>query len=232
LLAIKNFDNQTVPGTLNGGNAVTFSSADATTPQTITFANLPNGYGTPYTSVSGISGAFQLASGVLTQYPQLPAGVLESGDYYTFQATSSPSSGQSTVGSFLYPTNGGPVTLSFPAPWTTAGPAPASLPTFTFDYTGYAGKSGVYSEGIYSWTPPNGNQNEILVGATQNYMGSATSLSVPDLSGVGGFLTPPPSGTNNVYWSETIYQETFPSATSVAGGSQTYVSSNGTYTVP
>ena len=203
-----------------------------TTPQPITFTNLPNGYGTPNTHVFAVNGVFTRGSGVLTQYPQLPAGVLQSGDDYTFQSSASPSSGPSTVGSFLYPTSGGPVTLSFPAPWSTAGPTPASLPTFTFDYTGYAGKSGVFSEGNYSWTPANGNQNEILVSATQNYLGSATSLSVPDLSGVGGFLTPPPSGTNNVFWSEEIFQGTFPSTSSPAGGSETYVSSDGTYTVP
>jgi hypothetical protein len=230
LLAMKNFNNQTVPGTLNGGT-VTFSSADATTLQPITFANLPNGYGTPNTNVS-VNGAFTLESAAATQYPQLPAGVLQSGDYYAFRSSSSPSSGPSTVGSFLYPTSGGPVTLSFPAPWSTAGPAPASLPTFVFDYTGYAGKSGVLSEGSYTWTRSNGNQDEILVSATQNYLGNATSLSVPDLSGVSGFLTPPPSGTTNVAWFEYIYQGTFPSTSSPAGGSETYVSSYGSYTMP
>lgn len=148
LLAIKNFNNQTVPGVLNGGNTVTFGSTDATTMQPVTFMNLPTGFSAPSTTAIAVVGGFFTLStspGTITQYPQFSAGVMQSGDYYSFQASSSLTSGAqtSTVGSFLYPTSGGPVTLSFPAPWSTAGPAPASRPTFTFDYTGYAGKSGV-----------------------------------------------------------------------------------------
>lgn len=233
LLAIKNFNSQTVPGALNGGNTVTFSSSDATTPQPIAFANLAAGFATPSTYVSAVNGAFALTSGAINQYSQVPAGVLQSGDYYIFSSSSSLTSGSQSlmIGSDLYPTTGGPVTISFPAPWSTAGPAPAGLPTIPFDYTGYEGKSGVSCYANLTWTPSSGNQDGILVSATQGYLGTATSLAVPDLSGVSGFLAPPVSGTS-VSWYETIYQDNYPSTTSQAGGSDTYVSVNGSYTVP
>ncbi len=191
LLAIKNFNNQTVPGALNGGNTVTFSPSDATTPEPITFTNIPAGFATASTYVSAVNGSFALASGAISQYSQVPAGVMQSGDYYIFQSSSSltPGSQSFMVGSDLYPTTGGPVTISFPAPWSTAGPAPASLPTFPFDYTGYEGKSGIPANANFTWTPSSGNQDGILVSATQSYLGTATSLTVPDLSGVSGFLT-------------------------------------------
>jgi hypothetical protein len=123
------------------------------------------------------------------------------------------------------------VTVSLPVPWTTTGPAPASLPTFKFDYTGYAGKTGVFNEGNFTWTPVSGPQYEVLVEATQNYLGSSTSLAVPDLSGVSGFLTPPGSGTS-VAWFETQFQSTFPSTPSLAGGAETAVQTVGSYLVP
>jgi hypothetical protein len=234
-LAIKNFNNQTVPGALNGGNTVTFTAADATTAQPVSLVNLPAGYGTPFTTVRALNGLFTLATGAVTQYAQLPAGVFQSGDYYSIVSTANLSSGPqpNTIAVFLYPTSGGPVTISFPAPWTTADLTPAGEPTFNFDYTGYAGKSGILSEGGFFWasSADPSQLDEIGVSATQNYLGNVTSLAVPDLSSAGGFLTPPASGTD-VSWGETIYQQTYPSSNSLAGGSETYVSVGGSYTVP
>ena len=231
LVAIKNFSSQAVPGTLND---VTFSSSDAPTPQPITFANLPNGFSTPFVGVSAVTGAIKLASGSLSQYPQLPAGVLQSGDYYTIGATSSPNSAsniQYQIGTILYPASGGPVTLTFPAPWSTAGPTAAGLPTFDYDYAGFAGKSNGYVVGSILWTASDGHQKSVFISATQNYLGSATTLAIPDLSGVGGFLTPPASGTS-VFWDEEIHQSTFAFTASPANGVTNYVSAQGHYTVP
>jgi hypothetical protein len=236
LLAIKNFDSQIVPGTLNGGNTVTFSSSDATTSQPLTFVNLPTSNVTPFTDVRAIGDSIPLTSGLITQYQQLPAGILQSGDYYTFSSSTGTYSDltgiDDTVGSVLYRTSGGPVTFSFPAPWTTAtAPVPASLPTFTFGYTGYVGQSGVSDEGGCSWSPTNNLGNEINVIATQNYLGNATTLTVPDLSAVSGFLAPPGSGTS-VSWLEGVSQGTFPSTSTLAGGTETFVEASGNFTVP
>jgi hypothetical protein len=43
-LAVKRFDAQTVPGSLNGGNLVTLGSADLTTGAAITYQNLSAGF--------------------------------------------------------------------------------------------------------------------------------------------------------------------------------------------
>jgi hypothetical protein len=226
LLAIKNFSSQAVPGTLN---TVTFSLSDAPTPQPITFANLPNGFSTPYGTVFAVHNLMILAFGPLSQYPQLPAGVLQDGDYYSIGVTSSPSSASrnpSVIGTVQYPTGGGPVTLTFPAPWSTAGPTVASLPTFNYDYTGFAGKSNLYVVSSITWTASNGHPESVQVSATQGYLGSANTLAIPDLSGVGGFLTPPTSGTT-VSWSEEIHQSTFAFTDSPANGASNYVTNQG-----
>jgi hypothetical protein len=211
LLAIKNFTNQVVPGSLNGGSTVAFSSNDAPTMQPLTFDNVPTGFDAPYTNLLANlgSGLLTVATGPITQYPQLPAGILQNGDYYSFQSSASVTSNtqQSIVGSLLYPTSGGPVTLSFPKPWSTTGPAAASQPTFSFDYTGYTGESGVLFDAGYSWFPTVDLQNYVSVTATQNYLGNNASLAVPDLSGVSGFLTSPASGTG-VSWIEGTFQGT------------------------
>ncbi len=234
LLAIKNFNNQAVPGALNSGNPVVFEAGDATTPQTITYANLPSGYSAPYTSVSVLGGTFNLGTGQITQYQQLPDGVLQSGDYYLINASASISNGQQEygVGALAFPAAGGPVTLTFPAPWSsTAGFTPSARPTFNFDYTGFAGQTGLYLEATMVWDPTSTSEGEILVSATQSYLGNAKTITVPDLSGVSGFLAPPASGTG-VWWEEYLFQQTFPSSTSAAGGSGSIVVTTGTYTVP
>jgi hypothetical protein len=91
--------------------------------------------------------------------------------------------------------------------------------------------SGILFEGGDRWWPTDLNQDEIFVTATQNYIGNATSLTVPDLSGVSGFLTPPGSGTS-VGWVEQMNQGTYPSYGSPAGTAFTFVQVGGTYMMP
>ncbi len=198
LVAMKNFNNQPVSGTVNGGNTVTFSAADATTPQPITLANVPTiGYETPPDVTASINGLLADGDGA-TQYAELLDGVPQSGDYHYIESDAYRSSeSQPSLVSAVYPTSGGPVTISFPAPWSTKGPTPASLPTFLFDYTGYAGKSGVLYGGELAWTPADGSfvQDLIDISATQSYLGAATSLTVPDLSGSDASPAPPALAT-------------------------------------
>jgi hypothetical protein len=232
LLAIKNLDNQTANAALNSRNPIVFSSSDAPTNQAaITVANLPDGYSTPWGQAFAIDNGFFLAQGELTQYPQLPNGILESGDFYSINLSSTvfAGEGQLGVGALAFPASGEPVTLTFPAPWSlSAMVTPAALPTLNFNYTGYAGKTGVIYEANIGWNPTSETENEILITANQNYLGSATTYPVPDLSSVSGFLTPPASGTN-VYWFEYVYQ--VPTG-SPAGSSGSYVDANSSYQVP
>jgi hypothetical protein len=84
------------------------------------------------------------------------------------------------------------------------------------------------------WQTGSGNttQYSCQVLASANYLNGSTTLVVPDLSGVPGFLTPPPSGTN-VAWLAEIFQSSngFLQPSSTAGNASS-VLNGGTFTVP
>jgi hypothetical protein len=240
LVAAKNFTNQTVPGALNGGNTVVFSTADETTPEAITYNNAPSGFSGPDTyaafQMTGAAGAtlIPLNMSATTQYPALPATATESGDVYFFSA-SADGSGSADV--FAGATNsGGPVSFTFPAPWSYAGPTAAALPSFTTNYTGFSGQTNVVQEASTEWETGAGTgstvDDNLQVEATSSYQGGSTTLAVPDLSGVKGFLANPASSTK-VSWIAQIWQQSF-SLTSATPVNATWngVENYGFYTVP
>lgn len=233
LIAIKNFDNQAVPGALNAGNPVVFGAGDAAIQAPITFANIPTGFSaTPRVWVWLDDELIPITSGVVSQYAQLPAGMMKTGDYYSFLATSSSGSQTTeTVGAEAYPTAGGPVSLSFPAPWSSSGPSAAALPTFKLDYTGFAGDAKAYAQAQLDWASGADAGGNLQITATQNYLSSTTSITVPDLSGVNGFLAPPARGTI-VGWMEIFVNPVLPLKTSPAGGTDNYAMVQGNYSVP
>ncbi|KAA6457479.1 hypothetical protein DYQ86_21830 [Acidobacteria bacterium AB60] len=238
--AARDFKGQTIPGALNGGTTVALNTADKAASQPITYNAVPAGYSQPTTHVAlelGGAGALTLATSANGSYPALPASAVESGDTY-FLLSISPNSakiGEAVVGSATL-SAAAPVSFNFPPPWTYAGPAPASLPSFTFQYAGFSGKTGVADEVAISWlnnTSANSyTYNYIQVIATANFQGSATTLAVPDLSAVAGFLAPPASG-KTVTWSATITQaSSAPLQPTPPDYSWTGVSNTGTYTAP
>lgn len=205
LVAIKSFSAQTVPGSLNGGNAVVLGAADATIPEPITYNNVPQGFNSPYAQVT-----FQpatrnfdtlLALNATSMYPALPTGVAQGGDLYVIQgqANLNPSSGGSvsdeSVMALSTLSNPGPVSLTFPAPWIYAGPTPAALPTLNFSYTGFAGHAGLRQGAAMYWMLGNSVANAFEIDASANYQAGSTSISFPTLAGLTGFLAPAPSGT-------------------------------------
>ena len=217
VVAARAFANQAVPGSLNGGAAVTLGAADETTPEPITFQNVPTGFlpGETYVSFNMGPVSYALGGGT-TQYNALPATALESGDSYTLNAAAIrplPSSGApvfaplAEVGVTVNSTSGGPMTFNLPAPWIYAGPTPDPRPTFDFSgYTGFAGQPGVFDTGTVDWTTAGGSGSySVSISASANYLHGATSLTVPDLSGLQGFLSPPASGTQ-VTWIAQIFQ--------------------------
>ena len=217
VLAARAFAGQAVPGSLNGGVAVTLGAADETTPQTITYQNIPAGFQAGSAAVTLNMGPVSYPlEDATTQYGALPATALESGDYYTLNGNALrtlPSSGSPAIPQLaevvvtVNSTGGGPITFNLPAPWIYAGPTPATWPTFDFSgYTGFAGQMGVYDTGALDWTAGGGLNNfSVNISASANYLHGATSLTVPDLSGLQGFLSPPASGTQ-VTWTAQIFQ--------------------------
>jgi hypothetical protein len=124
---------------------------------------------------------------------------------------------------------GGPQAFTFPTPWTYAGPTAAALPTFNFDYAGFSGTTDVTREGIIEWSSGT-SVSSINMLASANYQNGATAISIPDLSGITGFIAPAPTGTT-IHWQAGIGQGV--SVGSVDSSSTvTSVGNSGAYTEP
>jgi hypothetical protein len=227
LVAAKTFNNQLVPGALNGGSPVVLGPADETTQAAITYVNAPSGFAAPSTiaiyEMTG-GGGFLIASAATNQYPVLPAGAVQNGDSYSFVATARNSF--QAVTSSVTGGPGGPVSFTFPAPWSYTGPMPAALPTLDFSYMGFAGQSGVRESASIGWQVGAFSENFITVTTTANYQNGSTTISIPDLSGLAGFLANAPSGAQAV-WAAQITQNSG-GTPAVASG----VQNGGTYVVP
>lgn len=240
-VAAANLDNQTVPGALNGGNTVIFGASDETTPEAISYNNVPTGYSAPDTFVAlltgGSSNEISLASGATTQYAVLPASATEKGEVYFLSAGAYENGSLNiTLVSTGIATSGGPVSFSFPAPWSYSGPTPAALPEFNMSYTGFSGGANVTQDAFIQWNPEFGTAVNafavISIEATANYQSGATTLAIPDLSSVSGFITPPASGMP-VSWLAWIQEQSY-GLTSRAplNGTFSQVSNSGSFKVP
>jgi hypothetical protein len=233
-LAIRILRNQTVPGSLNDGAPVVFTASDAVQSQTITYANVPDGFSVigPLVTYQTSGGANIFLNGAGTgsagQYTAIPAASVQSGDIYSFSVGAGPisSSTGTSVGVQRYTSTGGPQSFTFPAPWSYAGPTPAILPTFNFAYSGF---SNFYDLASIVWYPNTGITQDIQMSTTSNYLNGSTAMTIPDLSGLTGFLTPPTSGM--VSWYTNIFQGNYPTTYSPIGTFQ-YVANNGAYTLP
>ena len=236
-LALRILRAQTVPGSLNNGALVDFTAADEIQPQPISYANIPSGFslGRPFVSYQTGGGAQIIldSDGPTGQYLAVPAAAFQSGDSYYFAAVAggNPNSGAASpaVGVERYTSSGGPQSFTFPAPWSYAGPTAAALPTFNFAYSGFPSSSKPYYLADLIWNGVTGDFREINMTSTANYQNGSTAMTIPDISGVNGFLTAPGSGT--VTWSADIVQGSF-TATNPLSGTITYAGNFGTYVLP
>ncbi|HTU51690.1 MAG TPA: hypothetical protein VMF56_13940 [Acidobacteriaceae bacterium] len=236
-LAAKNYDNQAVPGTLNSGNTVVFGTTDETTPEPITYNDVPSGFKSPSTNIwlgmGGTALQYTYASDATTQYLALPASASEQGDVYILDASASSTNLPSSVNTEIV-SSGGPVSFTFPPPWNYATPTPAALPSFAMDYTGFSGEANVAQNAWIFWKPGNGGDSteNIQVEATANYQSGSTTLAIPDLSSLAGFFAPPLSGTV-VEWTIWMQQQSWSlTAETRPNGTLSEVSNGGQYTVP
>lgn len=240
ILAVKIVRAQTVPGAVNGGSSVVFATSDETATQSLTVNGIPAGDVTPpaesvaYYTAGGTW--FYLSTNATTQYPGLPSAAAASGDFYSFEAnTDDTATHSSSVGVTQDITSSGPATITLPTPWTYAGPTAAALPTFTFNYSGYSGVAATAQQAQIEWEPTTTTADTISVTATGNYQGSATSVTIPNLSALSGFLGSAPSGAT-VYWDADIWggsiQEFAFYLTPPSSGSLSYVQESGSFTQP
>jgi hypothetical protein len=246
-VGVKILRGQNIPGAVNGGSAVVFGAGDAITRQPVTLNNVPAGFPVPdgvfaqYHTVNGT--AFSLVttlgfnSPLPGTYPAVPAGATQSGDFYLYQSSSInfPGSGNQQVGTSLTTTSGGgPLTMTFPAPWSFAGPTPARLPAFTFDYSGFSGQPAVSQQVLLTW-PVGASRDLLQVMTTANFQNGVTTLTVPDLSALAGFFPPAASGAQ-VSWVADIFGGTTQqfgfSVNLPANGSLSFVENRGSYIQP
>jgi hypothetical protein len=237
--AVQNFPSQAVPGQLNGGT-VAFTSADATTTEPITYSNVPAGFSAPATVATYMwagGGSFLLGNELASTYPVVPAAAVESGDSYFFQSFTGQYSANVSSGVSVYTlsTSSQPLAVSFPSPWSYAGPTAAASPTFNISYTGFSNASYVDSAALINWQPDSTSISYSAVIATENYLGGLSTLAYPALSAVTGFLPAPVSG-KTVNWNVEV--ASFPSASVenagsvTSNGSRTIVGNSGSFTVP
>jgi hypothetical protein len=235
LAAAKNFDNQTAPGTVNGGNPIVLAPSDETTLIPITYGSLPAGFasqGTTANLVTSIGGTgYILATAATAHYPALPASATENGDYYRVNTIAS--NGSELTSITTTSSSAAPIAFTFPADWSYAGPIPASMPTFDVTYSGFSGINGITYLASWNWSPANfGGQYSTSVYATGNYLSGTKSIAWPDISGVAGFLSPPASGTY-IDWTLAVTQTTYASQpASPANSTVTSVTNDGSYKVP
>jgi hypothetical protein len=234
VLAVRILRDQTIPGALNGGNQVVLGASDETVPQTVTYKNLAAGFSAPLASVEYLTASgsgLALGFDAIAHYPAVPSGAVQSGDSYVFsaEAESTTTSGE-VVSITQTSSNGGPQTFTFPSPWPYAGPTAATLPTFNFDYSGFSGVSSVRESASIAWTQEMWTPYSIHISATSNFQNGATTLTVPDISGLTGFMAPAPSGTS-IFWIATINQGVSLTG-SQSSTTQSSVQNSGTYSEP
>ena len=209
LLAMKIVRSQTVPGVANGGNPITLAASDAI-PATmpISIVNAPAGFNPPsvihFPSYVTANGSYAIGIGdpfVPTGYSVAPAAEAQPPDYYLLDMIAS--LGNRAVSTAHLLKTATPVTLTLPNPWTATPPTPAHFPTFTFDYTGFAGQPAVADVAAINWlqgTVPFG----MSVISTANNQNGATALTFPDLTSIPGFVPIAPAGTTISWFAATV----------------------------
>jgi hypothetical protein len=238
VLAVRIIRSQQVPGTLNGGAAVVLNSNDATSSQTITENNMPAGF-TPssfvqYFTANGTQIVLQGSS--VLQYPAIPAATIQAGDFYIFSPEASNAADDSVVAVFQGATTSGPVSATMPQPWSSSAPAPAAFPTFTFNYSGFSGLPTVVYQAELSWLPDSTNSSVVTVNATTSFQSGASTITVPDLTALSGFLPSAISGTTVAWLADISGGSESPLSILVGGFSPTtsfsLVENKGSYTEP
>jgi len=240
-LAVRMMRSQTVPGALNGGGTIILSPSDATTNQTITVNSLPVAFAaaTTFAEYRTANGTLVvLYNGPATQYRTVPAAIAQSGDFYFYDTAASDIATHKSFVGFLQSTTsgGGSITATLPQAWSFAGPAPAVFPTFTFNYSGFTSLSNGAQEATIAWFTSLSTVSSITIVATTSFQNGATTIAIPNLTSISGFLPPATSGTS-VSWVADIFGGSGPSLSFLlnvqpSSGSVSFVQNQGSYTEP
>jgi len=211
VLAVKILRLQTVPGAVNNGQTVVFAPSDETSYQAVSVTNIPTGftvlgptvyYGTSNGTSFSVGPLFSVVPPLpSSQYAVVPPSEGQANDKYLFSASDIRSQNPPAVGSQsafinMIAASATPVTLPLPPPLLYSPPTPAASPSFNVAYTGFA--VSTYSVAL-QWSSSDGSSNRLTVSATPDYQAGESTMNVPDLVNLAGFLPRPPSGTT-VTW--------------------------------
>lgn len=228
--------SQSVPGPMNGGSPVTLTSANATTLQPLAVSGVPAGFSCPFyeTAYVTANGTFiPLGFGANAQYAAVPSSTSASGDYYRISVDCATGNDRSLheVSATQIGVSPGPITLKLPAPLIVQAPTATAFPSFNVNYSGFSGNSAIADSAEISWQTA-GTAYNIRVFATEAFQSGSTTLAIPDLTSIPGFLAPAPSGTT-VSWFGVVYGGSyFPFIRIPSSGSLSSASDSGTYTEP
>jgi hypothetical protein len=231
ILAVKIVRSQTVPGVVNNGNGVTFSTADMTTSNTISVTNVPPGFVPliPTGAVYRTSSETDLMVSNSGQYAVVPSSEAQSGDSYQFHSNYY-SGSNSVVTSSLTTNSANAVSLALPIPLPYSAPTPAAFPSFSFNYSGVEGIREYFASLLCFAN--NSVESVTSIFATVAYKTGLTSLAVPDLSNISGFPQPASSGTS-VSWSASVTGGTYGAPGQPVGTGSEWLATNfGIYTEP
>ena len=113
-----------------------------------------------------------------------------------------------------------------------AAPTPATFPAFTLNYTGFSNDSAVSYAANIQWIVNSTTDTGITVSATTAYQNGASTITLPDITSLSGFLPMPPSGTT-VYWFAYVYGGNYQwFAPASSNGNIAWLQNTGTYTQP
>ena len=242
LTAIKLLRSQVLPGLLNGGLPIVFSTSDEIqTSNSYTLPVAPTGFTASGSSsyvvnyVTPNHTTLQLShfNAPSHSYGVIPAADSISGDVYLF--SSQVYSGTQTLFTSHASPSSAPIALTYPTvPSPVITPAAASFPTLDASYTGFAGTPGSEYFAVLDWQANSTSSVLVAISATAAYQNGATTITFPDLTALPGFLPSAKSGTQ-VGWGYGAkggsYLPDF-QLLPTTGGSYSYVASSGSYIEP
>jgi hypothetical protein len=207
VLAVKILRSQTIPGAVNNGHTVVFAPGDETSYQAFSVTDIPKGFtvGSTVSYVTSNGTSFYVSVLPGSQYAVVPLSEAQANDRYLFSASdirylNPPAGGSQSAYITMTAASATAVTLPLPPPLPYSPPTPAEFPSFNVAYTGFAVSS--YGARL-SWSSSGGSSSQLTVTATPDYQAGESTIKVPDLTTLAGFLLLPPSGTD-VAWTVNL----------------------------
>ena len=158
--------------------------------------NTPNGLSIPLFRLFDQSE--ESGHSVQSTYPTVPASQAQPGDFYVLQGGGEVTTPDTQLVSVNLSTTS-PATLSLPLPTPSnslTAPAAAAFPTFNANLSGFTVNGPVVDSSVIQYQPLGGGTQtfHVYTYVTKSWLGTNTSFTVPDLSGVTGFNPAPASG--------------------------------------